>query len=95
MEEQRSPRGCIARRMQPDFHHGLLESREPTVEDHADERGPADTRSDAQRHCERGPASDSAWSPGTKADLKVRLYGRRVRLRSMLAGLRPGLADME
>jgi hypothetical protein len=22
-EEQRSPRGCIARRMQPDFHHGL------------------------------------------------------------------------
>jgi hypothetical protein len=23
-EEQRSPRGCIARRMQPDFHHGLL-----------------------------------------------------------------------
>ena len=24
-EEQRSQRGCIARRMQPDFHHGLLE----------------------------------------------------------------------
>jgi hypothetical protein len=24
-EEQRSPRGCIARRMQPDFHHGLLD----------------------------------------------------------------------
>src|SRR5712692_1888708 len=24
-EEQRSRRGCIARRMQPDFHHGLLE----------------------------------------------------------------------
>src|SRR5204862_2729240 len=23
-EEQRSPRGCIARRMQPDFHYGLL-----------------------------------------------------------------------
>src|SRR2546422_6926312 len=23
-EEQRSRRGCIARRMQPDFHHGLL-----------------------------------------------------------------------
>src|SRR5919106_6434285 len=23
-EEQRRPRGCIARRMQPDFHHGLL-----------------------------------------------------------------------
>ena len=23
-EEQRSQRGCIARRMQPDFHHGLL-----------------------------------------------------------------------
>ena len=23
-EEQRSPRGCIARRMQPDFYHGLL-----------------------------------------------------------------------
>ena len=23
-EEQRSPRGCIARRMQPAFHHGLL-----------------------------------------------------------------------
>ena len=23
-EEQRSPRGCIARRMQPDSHHGLL-----------------------------------------------------------------------
>jgi hypothetical protein len=23
-EEQRSPRGCIARRMQPDLHHGLL-----------------------------------------------------------------------
>jgi len=26
MEEQRSQRGCIARRMQPDFHHGLLYS---------------------------------------------------------------------
>src|SRR3989442_7343963 len=25
-EEQRSQRGCIARRMQPDFHHGLLGS---------------------------------------------------------------------
>src|SRR5439155_15403405 len=25
-EEQRSWRGCIARRMQPAFHHGLLES---------------------------------------------------------------------
>src|SRR2546425_7213962 len=25
-EEQRSRRGCIARRMQPDFHHGLLSS---------------------------------------------------------------------
>src|SRR6266487_3001434 len=25
-EEQRSPRGCIACRMQPDFHHGLLGS---------------------------------------------------------------------
>ncbi len=25
-EEQRSPRGCIARRMQPDFHHGLRRS---------------------------------------------------------------------
>ena len=24
MEEQRRPRGCIARRMQTDFHHGLL-----------------------------------------------------------------------
>ena len=24
-EEQRSQRGCIARRMQPDFRHGLLE----------------------------------------------------------------------
>jgi hypothetical protein len=24
MEEQRSPRGCIARRMQPAFYHGLL-----------------------------------------------------------------------
>jgi hypothetical protein len=24
-EEQRSQRGCIARRMQPGFHHGLLE----------------------------------------------------------------------
>src|SRR5712692_10861875 len=23
-EEQRSRRGCIARRMQPDFHHGLI-----------------------------------------------------------------------
>jgi hypothetical protein len=23
-EEQRRERGCIARRMQPDFHHGLL-----------------------------------------------------------------------
>ena len=23
-EEQRRPRGCIARRMSPDFHHGLL-----------------------------------------------------------------------
>src|SRR5919201_1137691 len=23
-EEQRSQRGCIARRMQPEFHHGLL-----------------------------------------------------------------------
>ena len=23
-EEQRSQRGCIAGRMQPDFHHGLL-----------------------------------------------------------------------
>jgi hypothetical protein len=23
-EEQRSQRGCIARRMQPDFYHGLL-----------------------------------------------------------------------
>jgi len=23
-EEQRSRRGCIARRMQPDVHHGLL-----------------------------------------------------------------------
>ena len=23
-EEQRRPRGCIARRMQPDLHHGLL-----------------------------------------------------------------------
>ena len=23
-EEQRSQRGCIVRRMQPDFHHGLL-----------------------------------------------------------------------
>ena len=27
-EEQRSQRGCIARRMQPDFHHGLLGSAE-------------------------------------------------------------------
>jgi hypothetical protein len=26
-EEQRSPRGCIARRMQPDFHHGRLSLR--------------------------------------------------------------------
>src|SRR2546427_7293872 len=26
-EEQRSRRGCIARRMQPDFHHGLLALR--------------------------------------------------------------------
>jgi len=26
-EEQRSQRGCIARRMQPDFRHGLLASR--------------------------------------------------------------------
>src|SRR2546427_2035686 len=26
-EEQRSRRGCIARRMQPDFHHGLLRLR--------------------------------------------------------------------
>ena len=26
-EEQRSPRGCIARRMQPDFQHGLLNYR--------------------------------------------------------------------
>ena len=26
-EEQRSQRGCIARRMQSDFHHGLLEAR--------------------------------------------------------------------
>jgi hypothetical protein len=26
-EEQRSQRGCIARRMQPDFHHGLLGAR--------------------------------------------------------------------
>jgi hypothetical protein len=24
-EEQRSQRGCIARRMQLDFHHGLLD----------------------------------------------------------------------
>ncbi len=24
IEEQRSQRGCIARRMQSDFHHGLL-----------------------------------------------------------------------
>ena len=23
-EEQRRPRGCVARRMQTDFHHGLL-----------------------------------------------------------------------
>ena len=23
-EKQRSQRGCVARRMQPDFHHGLL-----------------------------------------------------------------------
>ena len=27
-EEQRSQRGCIARRMQPDFHHGLLKALE-------------------------------------------------------------------
>jgi len=27
-EEQRSPRGCIARRMQPDFPHGLLGLRD-------------------------------------------------------------------
>src|SRR2546425_12622923 len=25
-EEPRSRRGCIARRMQPDFHHGLLDN---------------------------------------------------------------------
>ncbi len=28
-EEPRSPRGCIARRMQPDFHHGLLGPGDP------------------------------------------------------------------
>ena len=28
-EEQRSPRGSIARRMQSDFHHGLLGRRAP------------------------------------------------------------------
>src|SRR5204862_2606010 len=31
-EEQRSLRGCIARRMQPDFHHGLLEERVRLIE---------------------------------------------------------------
>src|SRR3989475_8370366 len=39
-EEQRSRRGCIARRMQPDFHHGLLahvaESKLSTAEDTGD-----------------------------------------------------------
>src|SRR5207248_10543286 len=30
-EEQRSPRGCIAPRMQPDFHHGLLGCRRPKI----------------------------------------------------------------
>ena len=28
-EEQRSQRGCIARRMQPEFHHGLLAAPAP------------------------------------------------------------------
>src|ERR1700675_2345721 len=34
-EEQRSQRGCIARRMQPDFHHGLL--RVPVLQGARDE----------------------------------------------------------
>jgi hypothetical protein len=36
-EEQRSQRGCIAGRMQPDFHHGLLDG------------GLAEKRSDGRR----------------------------------------------
>src|SRR5438477_1662188 len=32
-EEQRSRRGCIARRMQPDFHHGLLEPARGAIND--------------------------------------------------------------
>ena len=31
-EEQRWPRGCIARRMQTDFHHGLLVLQVPPKE---------------------------------------------------------------
>src|SRR3990170_5176690 len=30
-EKQRRPRGCVARRMQPEFHHGLLLSTKPGV----------------------------------------------------------------
>ena len=43
-EEQRSQRGCLARRMQPDFHHGLLERTE--IAEGTDSHGETEKRSD-------------------------------------------------
>ena len=47
-EEQRSQRGCIARRMQPDFHHGLIEQvADPAAGQH--DSDPQNDRSEDRR----------------------------------------------
>src|SRR5712692_4042921 len=59
-EEQRSRRGCIARRMQPDFHHGLLAPwLEPEGSGHDDSR---------KRNVRRQADSSAAERQGRRCD---------------------------